>query len=233
MIHNSIDNSISVRSGHFPARVKKSYILIALLGFCVDLNHAQAEAEVPALPEASHVDSAPVDPPQTSTAEEATSEEFVDETPIVTDPMEMRFRIIKIDRGISRDARLLSSPRIVTLSTVDPISYLDESAWRGKKLGVFHRVPISVGDGEVAYTQIKVGVIKIKSVYQSTLQAEVVQDDLTRGLSERQGEARVVMLGDIARLEAPIVAPTKPKVRRFAKPKKASPFERKDMRWRL
>ena len=157
---------------------------------------------------------------------------------VILDPIEMRFRVSKIDRGLSRDSRMFNAPRIVTLSTLGAIGSLDESVWRGKRLAVFHKVPVDIGNGLVAYNRIKVGEVRVKSVFQSTLQAQVVKDDLTKGLASRKGrlgldEARVVMLGDTAQLERPIVAPPKPKKRRVYKPKKRSKYERKEMKWRL
>ena len=158
--------------------------------------------------------------PSSADTEDPTVTMEPEESPLITDPMAIRFEISKIERGIGRDGRRFASPRMVTLTTNDPVAYLDESDWRGKRLGVFHRVPIRTQSGDIAYSEVKVGEIKIRSVYQSTLQAEVFRDDLTRGLAKRKGEARVVMLGDTARLERPIVKPIKPKVRRFRKSKK-------------
>ena len=157
------------------------------------------------------------------------------EPPLITNPMRMSFRITKMDRGISPDSRKFVAPRVITLTAIGPIAHLNESVWRGKRLAVFHTSSVQLtSDGvSVGTIEEKVGEIKIQSVYQSTLQAIVVLDDITRGLQARRGEARVVMIGDVARLERPIKAPPKPKVRRYAKPKKRSPYEREDMRWRL
>jgi hypothetical protein len=157
---------------------------------------------------------------------------------VILDPMKMRFKISKIERGLSRDSRRFDAPRIVTLSTLGAIGHLDESVWPGKKLAVFHKVPIQIGNGMVAYNRVKVGEVKVKSVYQSTLQAQVIKDDLTKGLSSRKGrlgvgEARVVMLGDTAQLQKAIVAPRKVKKRKVYKPKTRKRYERKEMKWRL
>ena len=66
----------------------------------------------------------------------------------------------------------------------------------------------------------------------------MISDDLTRSFDRRKkrlktGEARVVMLGDTARLEKRIVKVRKKRKRRVYKPKKKSKYERKEMRWRL
>jgi hypothetical protein len=156
------------------------------------------------------------------------------EPPMISNPMKMRFRISKLDRGISSESRVFVAPRVITLTSIGPVAHLAESTWRGKRLAVFHKSPVYSKSGSLlGMSEEKVGEIKIQSVYQSTLQALVVLDDVTRGLQSRKGEARVVMLGDIARLERPIKAPPKPKVKRYVKPKKRSPYEREDMRWRL
>ena len=175
-------------------------------------------------------------------AEPATSEapiEVAEEPPLISDPMKMVFRISRLERGVSPDSRLFIAPRVITLTAVGPIAHLDESVWRGKRLAVFHKSPVQIagaqadGQANVALVEEKVGEIKIQSVYQATMQAVVSLDDVTRGLAARRGEARVVMLGDVARLERPIKPRAKPKVRRARKPKQRSPYEREDMRWRL
>ena len=165
--------------------------------------------------------------------EGAEADSEISEPALITDPMKMRFRISKVDRGISSESRLFVAPRVITLTAIGPVAHLTESVWRGKRLAVFHKFPVYSKDTVIGMTEEKVGTIKIQSVYQSTLQAVVALDDITRGLKARKGAIRVVMLGDIARLERPIKAPPKPKVKRYVKPKKRSPYERDDMRWRL
>jgi hypothetical protein len=160
------------------------------------------------------------------------------EVAVTLDPMEMRFKVLKIERGLSRDSRRFDAPRIVTMMVLDNVGELNESKWRGKRLAVFHKVPIDLGNGTKAFNQVKVGEVRIKSVFQSTLQAQVVEDDLTKSMVERKGrlgvnEPRVVMIGDTARLEKPIVAPVKTKKRRVIKAKKRSKYERKEMKWKL
>jgi hypothetical protein len=167
--------------------------------------------------------------------EEASSAE---EPPLITNPMQMRFRVSRLQRGITPDARHFVAPRVITLTAIGPISHLDESMWRGKKLSVFHPSPVKLeraadDQSQVVYVEEKVGEIRIQSVYQATMQAVVVLDDITRGLMARGESVGVVMLGDVARLESPIKPPAKPKVRRYRKPKERSPYEREDMRWRL
>lgn len=170
----------------------------------------------------------------TTDSDAETIDEGTSEPSLITDPMQMRFRISKLDRGISSESRLFVAPRVITLTAIGPIAQLNESTWRGKRLAVFHKSPIFSSAGNLlGASEEKVGEIKIQSVYQSTLQAIVILDDVTRGLKARKGAARVVMLGDIARLEKPIKAAPKPKVKRYVRPKKRSPYEREDMRWRL
>lgn len=170
-----------------------------------------------------------------------------DDLEVVFNPMEMRFRIIKIDRGLSRDSRVFNAPRVVTLSAVGPVTQLNEGNWivkdkngrrKGVRLAVYHKVAIQTASGEPIFNQVKVGELEIKSVYQTTLQAQVVNDDLSQGLTSRKNgamidDARVVMVGDTARLERPIVAPSKPKKRKIIKPKQRPQYERKEMKWRL
>ena len=108
--------------------------------------------------------------------------------------------------GLAGNARVFEAPRIVTLSVLGAVGVLEESAWRDRRLGVFHKVPIELGNGMISFNRVKVGEVKVKSVSQSTIQAEVISDDLTRSLSKRKrrlsnGEARVVMIGDTARLD--------------------------------
>ena len=218
-------------------------LLLSLLAFGLGISSPVAQPK------------SPVDQPSptlptgadTSTATVAEGELDDDELPeppppmeeeVILDPMEMRFRINKIERGLSRNARVFEAPRIVTLSVLGAVGVLEESAWRDRRLGVFHKVPIELGNGMISFNRVKVGEVKVKSVSQSTIQAEVISDDLTRSLSKRKrrlsnGEARVVMIGDTARLERAIIAPKKRKVRRVYKPKKKNQYERKEMKWRL
>jgi hypothetical protein len=158
----------------------------------------------------------------------------------------VQFVITDIQRGLTRDRRVLSSPRVVTMQVLSPRRPLKESLWKGKMLEVFRL--ISVGMSSRAHMEadeenvmphippvrLMVGTVKIKSVHGMTVQAVVQGDDLTSGdgLSVT-GDARVVMLGDLAERPTPKVREVKQAPRRVRKAKKLNPFQRKDMRWKL
>lgn len=232
------ENSLSTRS-----KLLRSLLMCSAALF-VTSSVAYAETAAPSEKSNadSSADSSQVKPNEETQADddeliEAVAPKAEDET-ITLDPMEMLFKVSKIERGLGRDSRVFSAPRIVTLTTLGAVGELSEKVWSGKTLGVFHKVPIDVGNGLVSYNRVKVGEIKVKAVSQSILLAEVTSDDLTRSFDRRQprlktGEARVVMLGDTARLERPIVEPPKVKRRRVIKPVKKTEYERKDMKWRL
>ena len=84
----------------------------------------------------------------------------------------------------------------------------------------------------------QVGMLKIVSVYQSTIKAKVVKDDLSSAIAKKNqyarfSEPRVVKLSDRARLKRPRKVAPKPKKRRVIKPKKRGKYERKEMKWQL
>ena len=230
----SIDDKTLIGLTSLAKKPVLTLVLVMMLG-----GQSWAESSDASSSEASKVEPAANDAktpeaPGVETSPDLEKDIETSEAPMISNPMQMRFRISKLDRGISSESRVFVAPRVITLTSIGPIAHLAESTWRGKRLAVFHKSPVYSKSGSLlGMSEEKVGEIKIQSVYQSTLQALVVLDDVTRGLQSRKGEARVVMLGDIARLERPIKAPAKPKVKRYVKPKKRSPYEREDMRWRL
>lgn len=165
----------------------------------------------------------------------------------------IQFVITDLHRGITRDQRLLKSPRVVTLQVLSPRRQLRESLWKGQSLQVFRMVPLNtpnislaelfenddMPDGELNIPElppirVAVGSLEIKSVHGMTLQAIVKTDDLaSRDLFTQLGEAKVVMIGDLAERPQPQAKIEKPVQRKTRKTAKPTPFERKEMRWQM
>jgi hypothetical protein len=165
----------------------------------------------------------------------------------------IQFVITDLHRGVTRDQRLLKSPRVVTLQVLSPRRSLSESLWKGKSLQVFRMVPLNapnislaelfenddMPEGELNIPElppirVAVGSLEIKSVHGMTLQAIVKTDDLaSRDLFTQLGEAKVVMIGDLAERPQPKVEAVKRAPRKARKTAKPTPFERKEMRWQM
>ena len=162
-----------------------------------------------------------------------------DEAPAFTNPMNVRFKVIKLERGLSRDSRVFDAPRMFVLST-NEIPDLERMNcgytngcfnWVGQRLIVERKSSVDRNPKQV-------GMLKIVSVYQSTIKAKVVKDDLSSAIAKKNqyarfSEPRVVKLSDRARLKRPRKVAPKPKKRRIIKPKKRGKYERKEMKWQL
>ena len=82
--------------------------------------------------------------------------------------------------------------------------------------------------------RVSVGSLVIKSVHGMTLQAVVQNDDLSsRDLFTDLGEAKVVMIGDLAERPKPKAPIVKKAPRRVRKAPKNTLYERKEMRWQM
>ena len=170
---------------------------------------------------------------------ENTGKTIDDQGPVFNNPMNVRFKVIKLERGLSRDSRLFDAPRMFVLSTSE-IPDLERMncaynngcfKWVGQRLIVERKSSVDRNPKQV-------GVLKVVSVYQSTIKAKVIKDDLSNAIAKKNqyarfSEPKVVKLGDRARLKRPRKAAPPPKKRRVYKPKKRGKYERKEMKWQL
>ncbi len=172
---------------------------------------------------------------------ERTGKTIDDDAPAYISPMNVKFKLIKLERGLSRDSRVFDAPRMFVMTTTEVpnlemmnCKYLEGKKkcfnWVGQKLSV-------VRESQTKESQ-RIGVLKVVSVYQSTIKAEVLKDDLSNGVAKKNQykvflEPLVVKIGDHAKLVRPRVE-KKPSYRpRAVKPKKRGKYERKEYKWQL
>jgi hypothetical protein len=150
------------------------------------------------------------------------------------------FKITSIHMELERSGRVLNAPRIATLQVSAPQIPLQESQWIGRKLGVYRQIFIP-GQEEgtqvaIADTTSPIGYLKILSVYEMTVQAQVISDDLNqlnRRASRSSFGPKVIRIGDLAQEVEPPPPPPKKRVIRKRKPKKLNKFQRKVTKYRL
>ena len=152
----------------------------------------------------------------------------------------VQFKITSIHMELERSGRVLNAPRIATLQVSAPQIPLQESQWIGRKLGVYRQIFIP-GQEEgtqvaIVDTSSPIGYLKVLSVYEMTVQAQVVSDDLNQ-LSRRASRSsfgpKVIRIGDLAQEVEPPPPPPKKKVIRRRKAKKINKLQRKVTKYRL
>lgn len=152
----------------------------------------------------------------------------------------VQFKITSIHMELERSGRVLNAPRIATLQVSAPQIPLQESQWIGRKLGVYRQIFIP-GQEEgtqvaIVDTSSPIGYLKVLSVYEMTIQAQVISDDLNqlnRRASRSSFGPKVIRIGDLAQEVEPPPPPPKKKVIRRRKPKKLNKLQRKVTKYRL
>ena len=152
----------------------------------------------------------------------------------------VQFKITAIHMELERSGRILNAPRLVTLQVSAPQIPLQESQWIGRKLGVYRQIFIP-GQEEgtqvaIVDTTTPIGYLKVLSVYEMTIQAQVISDDLNqlnRRASRSSYGPKVIRIGDLAQEVEPPPPPPKKKVIRRRKPKKLNKLQRKVTKYRL
>ena len=178
-------------------------------------------------------------PPSTSSPAIPLAPPSLPEAGTVDDEV-VQFKITSIHMELERSGRVLNAPRIATLQVSAPQVPLQESQWIGRKLGVYRQIFIP-GQEEgtqvaIVDTSSPIGYLKVLSVYEMTIQAQVVSDDLNqlnRRASRSSFGPKVIRIGDLAQEVEPPPPPPKKKVIRRRKPKKLNKLQRKVTKYRL
>jgi hypothetical protein len=172
---------------------------------------------------------------------ERTGKAIDDDAPAYISPMNVKFKLIRLERGLSRDSRVFDAPRMFVMTTteVPDLEQMNCKSVEGtKKCFDWVGQKLSVVRESLTKESQEIGVLKVVSVYQSTIKAEVIKDDLSNGVAKKNQykvflEPLVVKIGDHAKLVRPRVE-KKPAYRpRAPKPKKRGKYERKEYKWQL